>query len=470
VIVRPLLALLAALALVLTAPGVPARGHGGGMGGGGGDHGGPPDGMGPGAAAGSGHGTGAEDRGPPDGARARGEPGIGPPSPAATGRGSMRGAAMPARTGVGPGAGSENDRFGPALLASGLDADALEAALALGFRLRSRERLAALDLQLVTLEPPLGVDPERAARMLTARFPGVVVDFDHAYAPQGTASLETCDDCWPRRLVAWPPAPRCRASGPLALLDGAPRVDHPALAGARLTVHRLADAPATEHATALALLLVGRGIGLVPEAALHAVAVYRSTPWGPRAGVRDLVRGLDLALRHRVRVALMPLAGPPNRLLALALRRARARGLLAVAAAGNGGPYAPPAHPAALPETVAVTAVDRRLAPWPAAGRGPHLDFAAPGVALPLSGADGRPFRASGTSFATPFVAAALALGPAAGFPRPDALLAELARQAVDLGAPGRDPVFGHGLVRPPGPCRRSPATAPPVASSTAAP
>ncbi|NJR13334.1 MAG: hypothetical protein HC779_02440 [Phyllobacteriaceae bacterium] len=55
----------------------------------------------------------------------------------------------------------------------------------------------------------------------------------------------------------------------------------------------------------------------------------------------------------------------------------------------------------------------------------------------------------TGTSFAAPFVTAALAV---AGFARPAEpfaqVLAQLKADALDLGVAGADPVFGHGLVQ----------------------
>ncbi|MEO1121025.1 MAG: S8 family serine peptidase, partial [Pseudomonadota bacterium] len=62
--------------------------------------------------------------------------------------------------------------------------------------------------------------------------------------------------------------------------------------------------------------------------------------------------------------------------------------------------------------------------------------------------------RWSGTSFAAPFVAAALlrSLRETGG----DAAAARtlLAQDARDIGARGRDPIFGYGLLQvPPGDC-----------------
>jgi hypothetical protein len=60
----------------------------------------------------------------------------------------------------------------------------------------------------------------------------------------------------------------------------------------------------------------------------------------------------------------------------------------------------------------------------------------------------------TGTSFAAPFVAAAFAAHLAGGA-TPDAhrIADELAATAIDLGQPGRDPVFGRGLIRAANPC-----------------
>jgi subtilisin family serine protease len=119
-----------------------------------------------------------------------------------------------------------------------------------------------------------------------------------------------------------------------------------------------------------------------------------------------------------------------------------------VAAAGNGGPKAKPAYPAAHPKVLAVTAIDQRLAPYRHANHGTYIDFAAPGVRL-WTAAHGGGELQSGTSFAAPFITSAVALEIAAGASTDPETLRQLLRKATqDLGAPGRDSVFGWGLVR----------------------
>ena len=96
-----------------------------------------------------------------------------------------------------------------------------------------------------------------------------------------------------------------------------------------------------------------------------------------------------------------------------------------------------------------MTGVDARSQVLPEAGRGPQVAFAAPGADMAVAGSAGAAYtRARGTSFAAPLVAGLLA----ASLREPDAAkaalaVAALARSAIDLGAAGRDPVYGHGLV-----------------------
>jgi serine protease len=153
--------------------------------------------------------------------------------------------------------------------------------------------------------------------------------------------------------------------------------------------------------------------------------------------------------------------------IAAAVRYARRRGAVVVAAAGNTA--------AALPGVISVGAVtdDDCLAAYSNTGSG--LDLVAPGggkdaeLDQPNCDTDrrGRPilqltFTRSnkkfhlptdfvGTSMAAPHVSATAALIIASGVigrhPSPDAVEQRLEATARDLGAPGWDPIYGAGLV-----------------------
>ena len=111
---------------------------------------------------------------------------------------------------------------------------------------------------------------------------------------------------------------------------------------------------------------------------------------GEIASTVSLVRALDWLLSSEVDAINLSLAGPPNRLLEVALTRISEQGVMVLAAAGNGGPMARPQYPAAYTSVVAVTAVDQRGRAFRLANRGDYLDLAAPGVNLRHAVAGGR--------------------------------------------------------------------------------
>jgi subtilisin family serine protease len=214
-----------------------------------------------------------------------------------------------------------------------------------------------------------------------------------------------------------------------------------------------------QHGTAVAALLVGnqsgRSPGLLPEAELIAVDTFhRLGRHGDVSDAYSIVKALDYLESRKVEIVNLSLAGPANALLERAVKSLTDKGVILVAAAGNDGPKAKPVYPAAYPDVVAVTAVDRQKRPYRRAARGPHIDLAAPGVnvwiAASVKGAKPR----SGTSFAAPFVTAAIALAKKSDpVSEKEAALFRLTSAAEDLGEPGRDDIFGWGLLNPAGLC-----------------
>lgn len=310
----------------------------------------------------------------------------------------------------------------------------LARAEATGFRVTRRSDLDALGLFLVVLRPPRGVSVAEAVRRLREMDPQGRYEFNHLYQVSGSVSPGPARDAPRERAAA--PAVRLR----LGLVDGSAARAHPALKRSR--VAQKAFGPGgprvTDHATAVASLLVGDAgpfRGAAPRADLYVADVYGPTPTGGSA--EAIARGLAWLAQNDVQVANISLVGPANRLLEAAVRAAAARGMTIVAAVGNDGPAAPPLYPAAYPSVVAVTAVDARQRVLPEAGRGAHVDFAAPGSDMAAAVAGGGYRAVRGTSFAAPIVAGRIARDGADG----------LGRQAADLGAPGPDPAYGRGLV-----------------------
>ncbi|MBW8815991.1 MAG: S8 family serine peptidase [Caulobacterales bacterium] len=327
----------------------------------------------------------------------------------------------------------------------GLDVSpaALAQARAAGFAVRAQETVAGLDLATVTLATPRGMAAAEALRRLRALDPAGRYDLDHIYFESGVAAAG--------RPAVGSANPRPAKGLRIGLVDGAAPAAIPALQHARLVQQAFAPGglKATAHGAAVASLLVGEGPGFrgaAPGATLYVADVYGTTPAGGSA--LAVVRALGWLVQARVPVVNVSLVGPPNAVLGAAVAATLARGHLIVAAVGNEGPAAPPLYPAAYPGVVAVTGVDARRRVLPEAGRGAQVAFAAPGADMLASGLDGAMAEVRGTSFAAPLVAGRLAaLLPEADPGRARQAVEALARQAVDLGARGPDPVYGRGLV-----------------------
>jgi subtilisin family serine protease len=116
------------------------------------------------------------------------------------------------------------------------------------------------------------------------------------------------------------------------MIDSQVDVAHPALAGAsiesRSFVSRTARIPEF-HGTAIASIIAandGDYQGLLPDAKLYAAAVFEEDEErGEIASTVSLLRALDWLISTEVDVVNISLAGPPNRLLETALKRAAER-------------------------------------------------------------------------------------------------------------------------------------------------
>ena len=136
-------------------------------------------------------------------------------------------------------------------------------------------------------------------------------------------------------------------------------------------------------------------------------------------------------------------------LLHEAIRNASRSGMIVVAAAGNDGGRVN--YPAAFEETVAVGAVDRHGEICPFSSRGEEIICAAPGQDIQSTWLAGGYAVVSGTSMAAPFVTGVLALyiGSLGRRATPQEVLTALEVTSSDAGVPGRDDMYGWGLIDP---------------------
>ena len=95
-------------------------------------------------------------------------------------------------------------------------------------------------------------------------------------------------------------------------------------------------------------------VGVAPKARLYAVKVLDAEGSGQ---LSDVIKGIIWAANNNMQVANMSLGSPvPSETMQRALKYAKARGVIVVAAAGNSGSSV--GYPGAYPETIAVSASD----------------------------------------------------------------------------------------------------------------
>ena len=352
------------------------------------------------------------------------------------------------------------------IIATGLDDDDVDDLVERGYTVLSRDDIDVLDETVVRFRIRGGISLDDARIEVVAADDDATADFNHYYRTNSSDSpaRRACEGpgCPAREMIGWPlpvdGAGVCRAEVRIGLIDTDINPDHTAFKDGRLEV---IGSPvegerksSRRHGTAVASILIGsaesRSPGLLPNATVIAVdAFYRSGGGDERSDVFTLVRAMDMVAGRDVAIINMSLSGPPNAVLERMVQSLNERGIVIVAAAGNRGPRAEPVYPAAYPGVIAVTAVDHRRRVYRRAGRGEHIDISGPGVDVWIAASIRGAKFATGTSYAVPFITAATALALQDPQTRThDDVMAALARHAIDLGEPGRDNVFGHGLLQ----------------------
>jgi hypothetical protein len=296
------------------------------------------------------------------------------------------------------------------ILALGMSDAAIAEAQRRGFEV---VRTDAIDsaTAMVTLRAPPGMSTRRALRALREADPHGVYDFDHLHQESGTAFVP----------LSFAQAASARAGPRIGLIDTG-------VGAAPGIVSQRAFASETPIPGAHGAAIAGMLSSAAPGARIYAADIYGGAPTGGASSA--LARALGWLATENTPVINVSLVGPRNRVVEAVVARTIARGIVIVAAVGNDGPAAAPLYPASYSGVIGVTGVDTRERVLIEAGRGAQVDFAALGVH-----GDAR-----GTSYAAPIVAARLAMSN----------FNAVRSEARDLGARGRDDIYGYGLISTP--------------------
>jgi subtilisin family serine protease len=328
-------------------------------------------------------------------------------------------------------------------------AESLAAIRAAGYSVISARQLGALNETLARIRVNEGESVERTLVALRALAPNADIAPNHVFRPSQSVAVTAAMNS--DANVANNPTARAPKSltAQIGIIDTGADNSWSELTDSVVRTQGFADGGYTAriHGSVVSQIAVTQGARL-------AVADVFGVDGDNQliAPAEAIARAIDWLLGNRVRLMNVSIEGPDNVVLAHVIRRAIAQGAVIVAAAGNGGPAAAPVYPAAYPNVIAVTAVDEQGRIYPRANRGGYIAFAARGVRVPVpSHGTSAPATVSGTSFAAPLVTAEIARRYGESRRNDIAsVIVAMQREAIDLGAPGRDSIFGWGLIAPP--------------------
>jgi thermitase len=162
----------------------------------------------------------------------------------------------------------------------------------------------------------------------------------------------------------------------------------------------------------------------------------------------DVAKGIIWAVDHGARVINLSLGNyQPSELLQEAVRYAYDRDVVLISASGNDH-SAQPSFPAAYPEVLSVGAVNPDGSRAEFSNYGDYLDVVAPGTEIPSTFVHNRYAALSGTSMAAPHVTALAGLIRSLNPNLTNTEVIDIIRKStIDLGVPGKDDLFGNGLI-----------------------
>lgn len=205
------------------------------------------------------------------------------------------------------------------------------------------------------------------------------------------------------------------------------------------------------HGTGVASIIAatannGAGLaGIAPSVRILPVRVCGTSG----CPMDSVAAGIIWAVDHGAQVLNLSLGGGGTPSVAAAVKYADDHNVAVAASVGNSALEGNPVlYPGAYDTVVGTGAIDSGRARASFSEYGPQVDIAAPGVGIVMAAPGEKYVLGSGTSQASPHVAAAMALAKAY---QPSATPAQIrdaiATSATDLGTPGRDDQFGAGLL-----------------------
>lgn len=246
------------------------------------------------------------------------------------------------------------------------------------------------------------------------------------------------------------------ADVPIAVVDTGVDLGHPDLAarlGKGINIIREGSDPQDDvghgtHVAGIISAMVNNQEGVAGMTWNNPVMPVKVLDASGSGSTYDVAMGIIWAADNGAKVINLSLGNYADaQFLHDAIRYAYDKDVVLVAASGNDNTEQP-GYPAAYPEVLAVAATDANRNKASFSNYGDYIDVAAPGVGIASTYPDNQYAALSGTSMASPHVAALAALIRSVNPALTNKEVMDILRQsAEDIGPPGKDIYFGYGQI-----------------------
>ncbi|MCQ6558304.1 S8 family peptidase [Paenibacillus mendelii] len=242
----------------------------------------------------------------------------------------------------------------------------------------------------------------------------------------------------------------------VAVLDTGVQADHPDLAG-KLNAGNNIVTPNTApeddvghgtHVAGIIAAVVNNGEGVAGLSWYNKIMPVKVLDSSGAGSTYSVAEGIIWATDNGAKVINMSLGNYAEaEFLHDAIRYAYDRDVVLIAASGNDNTERP-GYPAAYPEVFAVASTDPDGAKSSFSNYGDYIDVAAPGASIASTYPGSQYAALSGTSMASPHVAALAGLIRSINPKLTNVQVMDIMRKsATDLGTEGKDKYFGHGQI-----------------------
>lgn len=242
----------------------------------------------------------------------------------------------------------------------------------------------------------------------------------------------------------------------VAVLDTGVQADHPDLKGQLAAGTNIVDKEAAPdddvghgtHVSGIIAAAVNNGEGVAGLSWYNKVMPVKVLDNSGAGTTYSVAEGIIWATDHGAKVINMSLGNYASaEFLHDAIRYAYDHDVVLIAASGNDNTNRP-GYPAAYPEVFAVAATDYDGSKASFSNYGDYIDVAAPGASIASTYPGSQYAALSGTSMASPHVAALAALIRSKNPELTNEQVMQLMRDtSTDLGTPGKDDYFGYGQI-----------------------